>query len=304
MMMYLNRRGRFVPSLAAATLLAGSAALAMPSFGGWAGPSSLETLPGSASTVNTTSVDGCASHSQDGLKIAFNSNRGGTQDIYVASRASKWQGFGTPERLPSPVNSATADEFCPTIGRGNRLYFSSTRSGDIGDLYVAKIGPKGWSNPVLLGGGVNTPSMEESTAFYEDDQGREVMLFSRRLADGSGGKIYQSIAGAPPTLVAGGPHSSASDNRPSVTHDGRTIFFDSTRFGTLGGPDIWYATRSSTSDAFGQAVHLSGLNSSAFDARPFISWDGGFLTFSSARAGNESPAPDIWFSTREKGGAD
>jgi hypothetical protein len=31
-----------------------------------------------------------------------------------------------------------------------------------------------------------------------------------------------------------------------------------------------------------------------------ISKDGRFLTFSSARAGSESAAPDMWFATREK----
>ena len=101
-------------------------------------------------------------------------------------------------------------------------------------------------------------------------------------------------------MSAGGPNGSASDNRPSITRDGLTIFFDSTRFGTLGGPDLWYATRSNTSEPFGPAVHLQSLSSPGFDARPYISKDGGFLTFSSNRSGSESPAPDIWYATRSK----
>jgi Tol biopolymer transport system component len=282
-----------------ATALLATAGLAMPHFGQWAAPANLESLPGSSPDVNTAAIDGCASHSPDGLTIVFNSNRAGTHDLYIATRASRLVGFDAPDRLPAPVNSSTADEFCPTIARGNRLYFSSTRSGDIGDLYVTKLGPKGWSAPTSLGGDINTTSMEESAAFYEDDDGHEVMLFSRHLANGTNGNIYESVDGGPASLVAGGPDSSASDNRPSVTHDGRTIFFDSTRFGTLGGPDLWYATRSTTSEPFGQAIHLGALSSIGFDARPYISWDGTLLTFSSGRLGNESPAPDIWFSTRD-----
>jgi len=280
------------------TLFTGCAAAAMPSFGGWAAPANLESMAGSSAAINTPAVDGCASQSRDGLTIAFNSNRAGSQDIYVARRSDKSEGFGPPERLPAGVNGGSTDEFCPTIAHGNRLYFSSNRGGDIGDLYVARRGPKGWSAAVRLGANINTDSMEESAAFFEDDDGNEIMLFSRRLADGSGGKIYQSIAGGPASLVAGGPHSSASDNRPSVTHDGRTIFFDSTRYGTLGGPDLWYASRSNISQPFGQAVHLGELNSPGFDARPFVSWDGAMLTFSSNREGSESAAPDIWFITR------
>jgi len=101
-------------------------------------------------------------------------------------------------------------------------------------------------------------------------------------------------------LVAGGANSSASDNRPSVTRDGLTIFFDSTRTGTLGGPDLYYATRSNTWEPFGPAIHLTSLSSSVFDARATISKDGSFLTFSSQRAGGEGPAPDMYYATREK----
>lgn len=275
-------------------------ATAMPPFGDWAPPANLESLPSSSPAINTPAVDGCASLSPDGLAIAYNSNRAGSQDIYVATRSDTSTGFGTPQRLPAPVNLTSADEFCPTIARGHRLYFSSTRTGDIGNLYVTRLGPNGWSHPTSLGPNINTSRMEESATFFEDERGREVMLFSRRSADGSGGDIFQSVDGGPPTLVGGGPDSSASDNRPSITHDGKTIFFDSTRFGTLGGPDLWYASRTSTSEPFGTAIHLLAQSSPAFDARANLSWDGTTLTYSSARAGSESAAPDIWYSTRGK----
>lgn len=280
-----------------------TAAVALPAFGDWSEPRNLESVAGTSAMLNTPAVDGCASHSRDGLTIAFNSNRGGNHDIYLATRTSKSAAFGTPVRLPSPINTSS-DEFCPTLRQGNRLYFSSGRDDPAGDLYVSRSGPKGWSAPARLGPNINEPGMmDEVAAFYEDGQGREVMLFSRRPATGPGGKIYESIDGAPAELVGGGPHSSAADNRPSVTHDGRTIFWDSTRTGSRG-PDIWTATRSSTSEPWGDAVHLSDLNSAGFDARPFISWDGTLLTFSSNRTGSEGPgpmfAPDIWFAARSK----
>jgi hypothetical protein len=142
--------------------------------------------------------------------------------------------------------------------------------------------------------------MEEAPDFYEDDEGREVMIFTRRNLAGTVADLYQSIEGGPASLVPGGPHSSAADARASVTKDGLTIFWDSTRSGSLGLQDLYYATRSNTSEPFGTAIHLSSLSSPGFDARPYISWDGAFLTFSSGRAGNVSPAPDMWLATREK----
>ena len=278
--------------------VASATAVAAKNWDIWSEPANLESLPGSSCGLNTPAVDGCASHSPDGLKIIFNSNRGGDFDLYVASRSDTSEGFGAPVRLPAPVNSS-ANEACATIATGNRIYFSSDRDDPAYDIYVTKLGTDGWSEPQNLGPNINRPGwLDEAAAFYEAEDGSQVMLFSSR--NDVDGDIYQSVNSGPRSLVAGGPNSSASDNRPSVTRDGLTIFFDSTRSGTLGGPDLYYATRSSTSEPFGTAVHLQALSSPAFDARPYISKDGTFLTFSSGRTGSESPAPDIWFASRRK----
>lgn len=298
----IKRRSFWTGPAYIAALVAGSAGLAMPTFGDWSPVANIESLPGSSSDVNSASIEGCPSMSPDGLTLAFNSFRSGNQQIYLVHRDSIEEGFGAPEMLPAPINTP-ALEFCPTIMQGNRLYFSRAAGGDLGDIYVSKLGPKGWSTPERLGAAINqTGTIEEGVSIYEDDDGREVLLFSRRPPgpfDGVGGKIYQSVDGAPASLVAGGPHSSASDNRPSVTHDGKTIFWDSLRSGSLGGPDIWYATRSNTAQPFGSAVHLGALSSDQSDTRPYIGWRGDVLTFSSSRAGGEAMG-DIWFATRSK----
>ena len=273
--------------------LSAAAALALPPFGDWSGLRDIESLPDSSMEVNSASIDGCASISPDGLTLAFNSFRSLNQEIWIATRASTSEGFGAPVLLPAPINTP-AQESCPTLTRGHRLYFTrSTGAPGTGDLYVSKLGPQGWSNPTSLGSAINTAAnVEESASFYEDDQGREVLVFSRRPNGafvGPGGHIYQSVDGAPAEMVAGGPFSSGSDNRPSVTHDGKTIFWDSLRGGN---PDVWYATRSSTSEPFGTAIQLSAVNSTLGETRPFVSWRGDMLIVSANS--------DIWFATREK----
>jgi Tol biopolymer transport system component len=280
--------------------LASATVVTAKNWNDWSAPANLETLPQSSSSINSPAVDGCASVSPDGLTMVFNSNRTGNFDLYVATRLSTSDGFGAPTRLPEPVNTS-ANEACATIANGHRIYFSSDGDDPAYDIYVTKLGQDGWSEPENLGTNINRPGwLDETPDFYEDEASNEVMVFSSRQPSGAEGKIYQSINGGPATLVPGGPHSSASDNRPSITSDGLTIFWDSTRSGGLGGPDLYYATRSSTSQPFGAAVHLQHLSSPAFDARPFISKNGTFLTFSSARTGSESAAPDIWLTTREK----
>ncbi|HKX91221.1 MAG TPA: hypothetical protein VJM15_02190 [Sphingomicrobium sp.] len=288
---------KFLASAGATGLcaLTAAAALAIPSFGDWSGLVDVEALPGSSTDVNSPSIDGCASLSPDGMTLVFNSFRSLNQQIWMATRASTSEGFGDPVMLPAPINTQ-AQESCPTITQGHRLYFTrSTGAPGTGDLFVSKLGPNGWSIPTSLGPVINTPeNVEEGVSFYEDDQGREVLVFSRRPNGafvGAGGHIYESVDGAPATLLAGGPHSSGSDNRPSVTHDGKTIFWDSLRGGNS---DIWYATRSSTSETFGQAIQLDQVNTSFAETRPFVSWSGDMLIVSSNS--------DIWFATREKGG--
>ena len=273
-----------------------AAAMAVPSFGGWSTPANLEDLSGTSDAVNTPAVDGCASISPDGTQIAYTSNRTGNFDVYI-SEELPGGGFGPPERLPAPINGPMTDS-CPTLLEGHRMIFTSTRDDALGDLYETRLGPNGWSEPHRFGPNINQPgTQEESADVYEDDQGREVMVFSRRPGGNGTGKIYESVAGAPATLVSGGPHSSAGDNRPSVTKDGRTMYFDSTRSGGLGDTDIYVAQRDHPYGQWGSAEHLAGLNSSAFEGRPFISKDRKLLLFSSGRAGG---APDMYFSVRDR----
>jgi hypothetical protein len=274
----------------------------------WAAPASIEALPDSSTLINTPGVDGCASLSHDGLELYFTSARPGGlggPDIWVARRSSTSVGFGAPENLGAPVNSSSI-EFCPTIMPGGRLFFSSGRSDPAGDLYVARRGPHGWSQPENLGPNINSSgAVEESAALYEDGQGREVLHFS----SGRSGRnqIYYSVDYAPAALAPGGVNSSAADARPSISKDGLEIFWDSTRSGSLGGPDFWTATRSSTSEPWGTAVHLVDLSSGGpggmfqpgFDARAFLSWDRSMLILGSARDGAEG-LNDILFTTREK----
>jgi Tol biopolymer transport system component len=284
--------------------LAGASAVGAKNWGSWSAPANLNTM--STPDINSGAVDGCASHSPDGLTIVFNSNRltpagDSSQNLYMATRASTSDDFGAAILLPSPVNSSS-QEACPTIRPGKKLYFASNRDDPAYDIYVTRLGNNGWSAPTRLGPNINTNGMmEEAPAFYEDDQGREVMVFTRRSPTsltGAGGKLYYSVDGGPSFPVQGGPDSNAGDNRASFTKDGLTIFWDSVRGGPM--PDLYYATRTNTTEPFGDAIALTGLNGPGFDARPYISWDGSFLTFSSGRAGNITLAPDMWIAERDK----
>lgn len=284
---------------AAVLALATHAAVATAkNWGEWAPPATIESLPGSSSLLNTSSVDGCGSLSPDGLDYYFASNRGqgSNIDLFVAHREDVASGFGPPENLGPAINGP-ALEICPTMTPGGRLYFTSMRDDGAGDLYVSKRGRNGWSAPQRLGPAINAVgSLDESPTFYEDDQGRQVMLFNSNRSGQH--RIYASIDFGPAQLVVGGVNSSANDRRPGVSKDGLEMFWDSDRFGTLGQADIWTARRGSASEPWGPAEHVAVLSSTADDRRPTPSRDGGTIVI--ARTPGPEGGIDELISTRSK----
>jgi WD40 repeat protein len=74
----------------------------------------------------------------DGLEIFFFSNRSGSNDIWVATRNSPNDGWGTPVNLGSVVNTGAAEQMPYISPDARTLYFASDRPGGCGglDLYM------------------------------------------------------------------------------------------------------------------------------------------------------------------------
>src|SRR5690606_21294571 len=109
-----------------ARLMCGSIALAMggvavaAEYGDWSSPINAESLPGSSTSVNTPSNDGCPILNPYDGSLYMASNRPGGYgglDIWIAPRSGA--GWGTPVNAGPKINTA-ADEFCPSPARGNR----------------------------------------------------------------------------------------------------------------------------------------------------------------------------------------
>lgn len=280
-------------SLASAIL---ATALYAKSFGDWSAPVSAEA--GSDPSLNTASNDGCPILSPDGLSLYMATNRPGGlggQDIWIARRETTTSGWGAPVNAGAPINSPV-DDFCPTPVTGKRLFFVSRRDDPNGDIYVTRLHKDGYDVPNRLGPDVNSSAQEWSPSYYEDDAGNEVLVFSSTRAGGQ--DLYSSRNYGPAQPIAE-LNTAFDDARPNVRHDGREIVFDSTRPGTLGGPDLWIATRESNTGAWSPPEHLASLSSAAPDTRASLSFDGTFLVFGSGRAGGEGAA-DIYVSSRPR----
>ena len=286
-------------------------------FSAWGTAVKLDEITGNHADLNTPSLDGCPIQSPDGLSLYMATNRPGGKgglDIWVASRSSTKDGWGAPENLPEPINSAL-DDFCPTPLHGDGLLFVSRRGEagvtcGLGDIYYARRNPAhGWSEPSHLAcapDGPNSPLDEQGPSYVQG------MLYfsSSTLPPGNSGELYVSektgdMEFGPATPMTELNDAGANDIQPNVRKDGREIVFSSNRTGSAGA-DIWSATRASVDSPWSAPVNLGpNVNTPLGESRPSFSWDGEQLLF--GRAGgagtNEggTGASDIYVTTREKG---
>lgn len=150
--------------------------------------------------------------SYDGLFVYFCSDRPGGlggDDIYRVAVTKT--GFGDPENLGISVNSIGA-EFAPMLsGDGERLLFSSDRTGGAGghDLYSARRADDRFAPALPLAGTVNSASNEFDATFLYDD----ATLVFARVQDFSEGQVNLFVSRA-----TGGRYESGT-RLPDIVND-------------------------------------------------------------------------------------
>lgn len=302
----------------AIALFVATAALTMAGLASatWVSAQKIDTMGSNSAELNTPSLDGCPIQSPDGLSLYMASNRPGGKgglDVWMASRASVGAPWGAPQNLGEPVNSA-ADDFCPTPVGKNGLFFVSREAlpgacGQ-GDIYFTRRNASGtWAEPERLlcsPAGPNSELDEQGPSWVSLSgklRGKKALYFSRSSATPSvAGEIFVSERqnGArfgPATAVAELNDATANDIQPNIRVDGLEVVFTSNRSGTLGGQDIWVATRGSLSASWSAPVNLgSVVNTAAAETRPSLSRDGKQLLF--GRAPGPEGSSDIFMTTR------
>lgn len=283
---------------------------------GWTTAQKVDEVAGNHADLNTPSLDGCPIQSPDGLSLYMASNRPGGLgglDIWVATRSSTSAPWGAPTNPGEPVNSA-ADDFCPTPIGKNGLFFVSREAlpgacGQ-GDIYFThRTGNAGWAEPERLlcaPAGPNSALDEQGPSWLATDgklRGKKLLFFSRSsVTPAVAGEIYVSERqnGArfgPATPVGELNDATANDIQPNVRADGLELVFSSNRAGTLGGQDLWVATRAALTAPWSAAVNLGpAVNTAAAETRPSLSRDGRQLLF--GRAPGPEGSSDIYVSTR------
>jgi Tol biopolymer transport system component len=210
--------------------------------------------------INSEQNDFCPTLALDGHTFMFVSNRPGfcgsvaNADIYISQLKSKKAllaggvAFEEVRHLKCDTEggaNSAFDEASPfpqlDLAQGIVLYFSSTRSGN-GDIYVSKLGRDGFQAAQQVPG-LNTDAVEGQPNVRAD--GREIFFFSNRTP-ALGNDIYSAArrsfwsSWGTPVNLGDAVNSSASETRPSLSLDGRTLYFGSTR---TGAGDIYVTTR-------------------------------------------------------------
>ena len=272
--------------------------------------------------VNSACQDQTPTLAKDELALYFMSNRQGglgqdtpdgcqnTNDIWVATRASRDAPWGTPVNLGSPVNTP-GNEAGPALSHdGDLLFFY--RFAAQRDIYVSRRDPTnlGWETPVILGPDVNTATDEAGPTFVRHEGDGDGTLYFYRGSPPITTDLYsvrvtkdgETLGSAVAQL---GLNSSVEDNHASVRRDGREIFFNSRRPGSVGGTqnfDLWVATRDNVHDAWSTPVNVGApVNSQVADFHPSISFDGRTLVFISGAPRGGLGGFDIWMTTRTQG---
>jgi hypothetical protein len=245
-------------------------------------------------------------------------------DIWVVTRPHRNAPWGEPVNVGAPINTEYND-FCPTLASDLRtFYFASNRPGGCGadDLYVTRRNPVGrhrdeddddasraggrnpniqweYAAPTNLGCAVNSPASEHGPSpVYEPGTGL-VLYFSSFRAGGFAPDLVGAVAGDADLYrsvwrngafgqaeLVPGVNTEFADGQPNIRRDAKELFFYSNRTGTLGGNDLYSASRHRVRDAWSTPVNLGpSVNSASSETRPSLSRDGLTLYFGSDRPG-------------------
>ncbi len=201
--------------------------------------------------VNSSYAEAAPTVSSDGLELYFSDFSAprpggvGKTDIWVTTRASRHEPWTAPVNLGPTVNSAE-DEITPVISaNGLELIIDSYRPGGVGaaDLWVARRDSKSapWQAPEWLGPTLNKDGIEHCPTISADG----LTLFFDYTPPGMAAEAGDLMVSRRASLSApwGPPldlgQSLSTHWASSISHDGKTLYFTSTRQGGLGGADIW-----------------------------------------------------------------
>ncbi len=188
-----------------------------------------------------------------------------------------------PENLGSFINT-NADEYLPNVTADESTLIFTRKIGNNEDFYQSKRVKNQWTNAVGLSNKINTPEYNEGAQSLTQD-GQYLFFTGCNRPDGLGRcDIFLSHKNSTDwdkPFNLGAPINTAGwESQPSISADGKTLYFVSLRKGGYGGYDIWKSTI--TDKGWSEPENLgSNINTPYDEQSPFIHPDDQTLYFSS-----------------------
>ncbi len=220
-------------------------------------------------------------------------------DFAIAYKINDFQ--FNPRPLPTNVNRFKQQYFpVLTADQKNMIYVKREQNEEI---MLSEIGSDGtWQDPVSISSNINTEFNEGTCSISAD--GRKLVFTSCMGRKGYGScDLYVSIKSgndwSVPENMGRVINSSAWDSQPSLSADGRTLYFVSNRSGGYGRRDI-YVSNLNDQNKWEKPENIgTDINTPFDDISPFIHPNGQRLYFATdGRLG--FGGYDIYFSEKEQ----
>jgi outer membrane protein OmpA-like peptidoglycan-associated protein len=192
------------------------------------------------------------------------------------------------EKLNSPLNGYALQYFPVLTADGEQLFFTKrdgTSTSDKEDIFYSLADSTGiWSIPQGISKEINSSYNEGTCSVTADGN---FLIFTSCDAPSTLGScdLYsaQKVNGEWQAPINIGPrvNSSSWDSQPSLSADGRILFFSSDRRGGFGGNDIWYSLRKKDG-SWSEAKNAGPvLNTAKDEISPFLFFNNETLFFAS-----------------------
>lgn len=193
-----------------------------------------------------------------------------------------------PRLMPVEVNKFYLQAFPVVTADGQSLIFQmrqGTRPQDSEDIVISQHVNGKWTEPVSISKNINTPLNEGACSISGD--GRTLVFTSCRRQDGLSEScdLYISYKEGNEWSIPVnmGPYVNTVywESEPSISADGRTIYFTSDRRGGFGKEDIWYTVKNEQG-MWTQARNIGAtINTAGREVSPFLHANGKAFFFSS-----------------------
>ena len=193
--------------------------------------------------------------------------------------------------LAYPFNEFTMQYFPSLTGDGKRMYFTTRNIASDENIFTSYYDGSEWTIPSLVKS-INTDFLNEGAASISaNDELLTFTICNNRYGTTIGScDIFVSHRKSNdlwsrPKNIGIPINSPAWESQPSLSIDGRIIYFSSNRPGGIGGKDIWCSEKDSLSN-WGNPINLGpSINTKNDEIAPYLYLDSRSIYFSSNRKG-------------------